>query len=69
MTIDREGFEYVSALVRTDAGLLLEAGKEYLAKHVCVRWPRRRGLPRYRLSFINCACQARARCAGASLKR
>lgn len=32
MSIDREGFEYVSTLIRTDAGLVLEAGKEYLVE-------------------------------------
>lgn len=32
MTIDREGFEYVSTLVRHDAGLVLETGKEYLVE-------------------------------------
>ncbi len=32
MTIDREGFEYVSTLVRNDAGLVLETGKEYLVE-------------------------------------
>lgn len=32
MTIDREGFEYVSTLIRTDAGLVLETGKEYLVE-------------------------------------
>ena len=32
MTIDRDGFEYVSTLVRNDAGLVLETGKEYLVE-------------------------------------
>src|SRR5579863_5654130 len=32
VTIDREGFEYVSTLVRNDAGLVLESGKEYLVE-------------------------------------
>jgi chemotaxis protein methyltransferase CheR len=32
VSIDREGFEYVSTLIRTDAGLVLEAGKEYLVE-------------------------------------
>ena len=32
MSIDREGFEYVSTLVRSDAGLVLETGKEYLVE-------------------------------------
>ena len=32
MTIDRDGFEYISTLVRTDAGLVLESGKEYLVE-------------------------------------
>jgi len=32
VTIDHEGFEYVSALVRADAGLVLESGKEYLVE-------------------------------------
>jgi chemotaxis protein methyltransferase CheR len=32
VTIDREGFEYVSTLVRNDAGLVLETGKEYLVE-------------------------------------
>ena len=32
MNIDREGFEYVSTMVRNDAGLVLETGKEYLVE-------------------------------------
>ena len=32
MSIDREGFEYVSTLIRNDAGLVLETGKEYLVE-------------------------------------
>ena len=32
MTIEREEFEYVSTLVRSDAGLVLEKGKEYLVE-------------------------------------
>ena len=32
MSIDRDGFEYVSTLIRNDAGLVLEAGKEYLVE-------------------------------------
>ncbi len=32
MSIDREGFEYVSSLVRHDAGLVIESGKEYLVE-------------------------------------
>lgn len=32
MSIDREGFEYVSSLIRADAGLVLDAGKEYLVE-------------------------------------
>jgi chemotaxis protein methyltransferase CheR len=32
VTIEREEFEYVSTLVRSDAGLVLEKGKEYLVE-------------------------------------
>ena len=32
MSIEREEFEYVSTLVRTDAGLVLDKGKEYLVE-------------------------------------
>jgi chemotaxis protein methyltransferase CheR len=32
VSIDREGFEYVCALIRSDAGLVLEPGKEYLVE-------------------------------------
>lgn len=32
MNIDHEGFEYVSTMVRSDAGLVLDKGKEYLVE-------------------------------------
>jgi chemotaxis protein methyltransferase CheR len=32
MSIEREEFEYVSSLIRSDAGLVLEKGKEYLVE-------------------------------------
>jgi chemotaxis protein methyltransferase CheR len=32
VSIDQQGFSYVSTLVRTNSGLVLESGKEYLVE-------------------------------------